>query len=109
MVFSPAKNGLWSSIGFPFFVVAMTLQFYPLVSAFFTVSKVTPFNSSLLWNQSIPVYLSDRNNSFIMTYGNTTVGALKCALANIIAFAAILGRAGLLETLVLIVFGTTLY
>ena len=57
----------------------------------------------------MPFYLSDKNGSGIKTYGITAVGAFKCALANSIAFAAIIGRGGMLEALVIAVFGTWLY
>jgi ammonia channel protein AmtB len=54
---------------------------------------VSPFNPGNSWNQKINVYLSSRN---ILTDSTTAVGALKAALANSVAFAAIMGRVGLL-------------
>lgn len=45
----------------------------------------------------------------VATYGNTAVGALKCALANSVAFAGIMGRAGLLPALIVTVVGSVMY
>lgn len=41
-----------------------------------------------------------------LTYGATLVQAIKCALANCIAFSSILGRAGPLEAFFVALFGT---
>jgi hypothetical protein len=38
--------------------------------------------------------------------GNTITGSIRCALALIVAFSSVIGRAGSLECLFLIVFGT---
>lgn len=43
------------------------------------------------------------------TYGITAVQAFKCSLANIIAFAAISGRAGPLEAMIISLIGTLIY
>jgi len=60
------------------------------------------------------VYLSDENGDVtqtqgVDTYGNTAVGALKCALALVIAFNAIGGRGGPLEAIIIVIFGTVTY
>lgn len=43
------------------------------------------------------------------TYGTTAVGAIKCGLSLCIAFAAIGGRAGYFEALLISIIGTILY
>lgn len=61
------------------------------------------------WGNKIPTYLTDSNNLNNATYGITAIQAFKCSLANVIAFAAISGRAGPLEALIISVFGTFMY
>lgn len=43
------------------------------------------------------------------TYGVTAVHALKCSLANAVTFAAISGRAGPLEAMIISLVGTVIY
>jgi len=75
-------------------IVAITIQLYPLVNAFW--SKVGIFPNSFLQdsfsNRGFSVYLSNFD-SFQAT-GNTITGAIKCSLAIIIGFTGIIGRAG---------------
>lgn len=109
LIFSPAKNNLWSSIGFTLLITALTFQLYDLSNTFWTLTGLTPFNRVLDWNQTVSIYLSNRDSSTTNTLDNTAIGALKCALANSIAFAAIMGRAGLLEAFVVTFCGTAVY
>lgn len=55
------------------------------------------------------VFLADNNGDNVITYGNTAAGAFKASLAMVVAFAAILGRGGPLEAIVMIIFGVILY
>ena len=109
LIFSPAKNSIWSSLGFTFFITVITIQIYHLVSGFWTLVNLSTFNASLIWSYTLPVFLADTNAQNVATYGNTTVGALKCALANAVAFAGIMGRGGLLPAVIITVLGTISY
>lgn len=107
LYFSYIRNNLWSGLGFNFLITVIVFQFYFLVNAFWTKAHVqhsdNAFNDSLY----IKTYLSDENTA--NTFGNTAVGAFKCALSMCIAFAAIGGRAGPLEALFISIFGTITY
>ena len=92
--FSIARNKIWSTLGFNLLILAITFQLYFLASSFWHFVGVANYNSELSWHSRFPVYLTNNNNSLVKTYGLTAMQALKCSLANIIAFAAILGRAG---------------
>jgi hypothetical protein len=109
LIFSAAKNNIWSSIGFTFFISVITVQLYHLISGFWTLVSLNSFNFSLIWSQTFPIYLTDRDALNVATYGNTAIGALKCSLANSIAFAAISGRGGLLAAFIVTVVGTVIY
>jgi hypothetical protein len=80
-----------------------------LISGFWTLVSLNSFNFSLFWSYTLPVYLTDRDALNVATYGNTAIGALKCALANSIAFAGISGRGGLLAAFIVTVIGTVMY
>lgn len=107
--FSMGKNKIWSSLGFNLLITAVSFQLYFLVSGFWTIAGVSGANRSLNWGGKMPVFLSDSNNMTTVTYGMTAVQALKCSLANAIAFAAISGRAGPLEAMIISLIGTLLY
>jgi hypothetical protein len=87
---------MWSSIGLTLFITVITYQLYFPVSAYWNFVNVSGLTASWNWGNKIPVYLTNSNNTLTPTFGVTSVGAFKCALANVIAFAAIIGRAGLL-------------
>jgi len=87
----------------------ITVQLYHLISGFWTLVSLNSFNYSLIWSQNFPIYLTDKDALNVATYGNTAIGALKCSLANSIAFAAINGRGGLLAAFIVTVVGTVIY
>lgn len=80
-----------------------------MISGFWTLVSLNSFNFSLFWSYTLPVYLTDKDALNVATYGNTAIGALKCALANAVAFAAISGRGGLLAAFIVTVIGTPMY
>lgn len=51
-------------------------------------------NSSQQWGNKFLVFLTDSDNLNNTTNGVTVLQAFKCSLANVVAFAAILGRGG---------------
>jgi hypothetical protein len=81
-------------LGFTLFITAISFQLYFLVSGLWTNAGVSGVNKRLTWGGKISAYLTDSNNLVVTTYGSTAIQALKCSLANSIAFAAISGRSG---------------
>jgi len=75
-------------------IVAITIQLYPLVNAFW--SKVSIYTNTLSPNsfskKDFSIFLANFD-SFQAT-GNTITGAIKCALAIIVGFSGIIGRSG---------------
>lgn len=109
LVFSIGKHKIWSSLGFTLLITAVTFQLYFLICGLWINVNLNQANKTLKWQDKLPVYLTDSNNSSIQTYGMTAVQAFKCAIANSIAFAAISGRAGPLEAIIITFIGTVLY
>lgn len=109
MIFSLGKNKIWSSLGFTFFITAISFQLYFLVSGLWTNAGISGKSATFAWGNRFPVFLTNSNNLNLATNNNTAIQAFKCALANSIAFAAIAGRAGLLEALLISLLGTFLY
>lgn len=108
-MFSLGKNKIWSALGFTFFITAISFQFYFLVSWFWTNVGISGNSTFFSWGNRIPVFLTSSNSLNVATNSNTAIQAFKCSLANSIAFAAIAGRAGLLEAMLISLFGTILY
>lgn len=100
----------WSGIGFTLLVTMITFQYYFLINGFWTKANL---QFSKTWftlpDKSISIFLSEEFGSSLATYGNTAAGAFKCALSMVVAFAAISGRGGPLEAIVMIIFGVVLY
>jgi hypothetical protein len=96
-------------LGFTFFITVVTIQIYHLISGFWNLVDISTVNFNLSWSTTLPIFLADTDALNVATYGNTTVGALKCALANAVAFAGIMGRGGLLPALIVTVLGTISY
>jgi hypothetical protein len=94
LLFSISKNGAWAGLGFTFLITVVTFQLFFLVSALWSQINVHGQSTTYSWGDHIPVFLTNTNTLNISTYDNTAVHAFKCALANVIAFAAIAGRAG---------------
>ena len=97
---------MWSGIGFTFLIVVVTYQLYFLVAGFWNMVSISG-TGILNFKSRIPINLTNLGDTAIN--GITSVGALKCGLANAIAFAAIQGRAGMLEAVVISFFGTIFY
>lgn len=78
------------------------------MNSFWTQANVQEANIDYR-NTHIGAYLSDENGSNTNIYGLTAIEAFKCALSMSIAFAAIGGRAGPLEAIIICIVGTILY
>lgn len=90
-------------------IVAITLQLYPLINAFW--SKTSIYSNTLspnsFSNKDFSIFLANFD-SFQAT-GNTITGAIKCALAIIVGFSGIIGRSGPLEILIFTIVSTFTY
>jgi len=64
-----------------------------IVSGFWNMVGISG-NQTVNWGGKINVKLSNSDDLLNDSYGFTAVEGLKCSLANVIAFAAVLGRAG---------------
>lgn len=107
-MFSRVKNNVWGNLGFTLLITAYTFEFYFTVSGFWNIMKASGSFYDV-FGGIIENYLSDTNDVTLLTYGVTAAGAFKCALSNVIIFAAISGRAGILEALMVSVVGTVGY
>ena len=111
LLFGYTKKLIWSGIGFNFFILAFCLEYYPLVNDFWTRTGIQSnnnpqisFSSSKLFN----LFLANRDvtpGGQLTEYGNCITNAMKCALAMVIAFCSILGRAGQMQCLIMCLFG----
>ena len=99
----------WTSIGYSMMIVAVTIQLYPLVNAFW--SKFSFFPNALyqdsFTNKGFSLYLANFDSS--QATGNTITGAIKCSLAIIIGLTGIIGRSGPFEVLIFTIFSTITY
>ena len=68
---------------------------------------VTPQTHFRDYDKTYSFYLTNLNE--FPSYLATITGGFRCALSNLIAFSAIIGRAGPLEALFVVIFGTIGY
>ena len=101
------KRLAWSGIGFAFLITALTLQYFFLVNAAFgwaLIENTASRTSGSFSNDDL--YRVSLSQSSGGTAGNTFLEAFKASIANIVAFSMVIGRAGLLEIWLLVLFGT---
>ena len=105
------KNAVWSNLGFALLVVALSLQFHPLVAGLLGITDLYNFASSTLTSSSsrFQLFASNGNILNIETDQITVTNAFKCAIGNVIIFAAVMGRGGPYHATVISFFGTILY
>lgn len=120
LVFSYVRRLVWSSIGFSLLITCLTIELYFLMNAFWTKVDIgsvlagqgTPtWNSLFEDNKTFRIYLANFGlgatvSGDTSTYGATLTGAIQAALANVVAYSAILGKAGPLEAWFVALFGT---
>lgn len=105
-MFAYLKRLIWSALGFALLVTALSLEFYPLANAFWIKVGIqdnpnfTDFSS-----KSFTLLLSNFEIKAGSNYSNTITTCFRCALAVLVAFSSILGRAGSLECLIVSLFG----
>jgi hypothetical protein len=99
------KNLIWNGLGFAFMISALSIELYPLVNALWAKANISPNNTHYdsFDKNHLSLYLANMNN--IKYQNNTITAAIKCALAIIIAFGAVIGRIGPLETLIVSIVG----
>ena len=82
-----------------------------MINAFWTKAVIN-------WTEPSQIHFNteDKSYSFYLTnlnenqnYLATVTGGFRCALSNLVAFSAIIGRAGPLEALFVVIFGTIGY
>jgi hypothetical protein len=86
---------LWTGMGFTLLITALTMEMYFMMNAFWTKAVISWTLNHTWFSQPIKTY------SFYLVnlneypkYMATVTGGFRCALSNIIAFSAIIGRAG---------------
>jgi len=87
---------LWTGMGFSLLITALSIEMYFMINCF--------WSKAVIWYQAATITQfsdSDKTYNFWLTnlhetpnYLATMTGGFRCALANLIAFSAIIGRAG---------------
>lgn len=109
------KRLVWSGIGFTLVIVAFTLEYYFLVNAAFGWAVIEEGSSRTNGAGSFDsvngedVYIFTLTTSSGGILGANYLEAFKAAIANIVAFSAVIGRAGLLEAWFIVFVGTVGY
>lgn len=115
---SYTRKNVWSALGFHLVLICLTVEI------FFIFNNLLNFTDETMnYSEDWQIYLSplERHNRIriqngnilnegrILEFGNNLLMAMKCALANCIAFSCGLGRWGLLELYFIALFGTILF
>lgn len=112
LIFSYNKRLVFSGIGFTLLITILSVEWYFLFNAFWT--KANFYNEGTDFNYDrrfVHIYLTNRDDAtnLVERYRATLTDAVRCGLANSVAFSAILGRAGLVEAFVVSLIGTIGY
>lgn len=110
MALSRPYKLIWSHLGFNILIAALSIQTFFLVNAFWTkagIYKNSPFNTQSFYVGLIPTDTFSAGSD--SSLGANLNEALKCALACIVAFSFVIGRAGLLDLYLLTTTGTVVY
>jgi hypothetical protein len=100
---------LWTGLGFTLLITALSVEMYFMMNVFWSkagIIDISPdkFKDSQYYNFS----LANLNLDTPQLMASIT-GGFRCGLANLVAFSAIIGRAGPLEALFVVIFGTIGY
>jgi hypothetical protein len=119
LLFSYNKRLIFSGLGFTLLITCLTVEWYFLINAFWTKANIggkgtqftydTRFYNIYLANRDGPESVPSNAQLYLLKYRATLTDAVRCGLANSIAFSAILGRAGLLECWFVALIGTIGY
>lgn len=113
LLFNRCSNKLsFSGLGFNLLIVALTVESYFLLNAFWSKSEIQPnsvntFETRSTWDIYLSVFEDGYQTS--SSLGANMNEALKCALSMIVAFSVLVGRIGPLEIFILSVLGTAAY
>jgi hypothetical protein len=100
---------LWTGLGFTLLITALSMEMYFMMNAFWSKSGIIDGSQNHFKDTSyFNFYLTNLNLGSPKSMTSIT-GGFRCALANMVAFSAIIGRAGPLEALFVAVFGTIGY
>lgn len=86
------KHSSWSAIGFSLIITSICVQLYPLVSTFWNNVFVTGFNGNVVIDPT-----------FSMN------GCVRVAVSMLVVLAALIGRIGLLDNLLIGITGVVIY
>lgn len=113
---------MFSGLGFTLLITCLTVEWYFLINAFWTKANIGGAGTDFKYeNRFYNIFLANRDGPestavvggvtvpVFQKYHATLTDAVKCGLANSIAFSAILGRAGLLECWFVALIGTIGY
>lgn len=103
-MFSYNRIMIWSGMGFTLMILAFTVEIYFMFNLLFIQESKIYQNSTHEVNFIHLTNLTGEPN--LMT---SLTGAFRCSLAVLIAFSSIMGRAGYLEALIAVIFGTLGY
>ena len=116
-LFAYIRRLVWSAIGFNLLIVCLTLEWFFIFNLFWTKTGIVRtthtfeggviYNNAFLTNYSPNISAADPH--LYEPFGATMTEAIKCALANCVAFSIVLGRAGPFEAFFLALFGTIGY
>lgn len=122
LLFSFHRKLIWSGLGFNAFIVCLTVEIYFIANNLINRIGINQDSQRHSWWFQIYLWNFETHSTkptssifaisasdYILPFGNTLIGALKCSIANCVAFSAILGRAGLLEAYLVTFFGTIIY
>ena len=97
----------WTGLGFTFLITVLCIEIYPLFNTFWTKARIqkNPIESNFD-NREFVLLLSNFEVTKGANYSNTITSCFRCALAMIVAFSSIIGRAGALECFIVTLFGS---
>ena len=97
-------------MGFTLLITCFTFQYYFLINGFWSNVNIQESLFGFGGDTSFPVRLAeDYATGDSYSGGATAVHALKASLSMVVAFSAIMGRAGPLEALIMVIPGVILY
>ncbi len=101
LIFSYNKRLLWSGLGFNLLIVAIVIQFYPLMNAFWSRTRLYNATDEFRGGKDFFRIHSGTDE----TEFNTLTMAFRCAISMCVAFSFVLGRAGAIEALLMTIIG----
>ena len=111
LLFSYMKKLVFTGLGFSLLITALSIEIYFMMNCFwnkatimYTAESTTEFKDI---DKTYNLYLT--NLSAGTDFMATLTGGFRCALAMMVAFSSVIGRAGYLEAFIMVFFGTIGY